>query len=176
MTEPGTSATARTVLLDFEDAAEVALWSPVDDVVMGGLSRSSFALAGSGIARFSGTVSLENSGGFASVRTSARAWSAGGATAFVLRVRGDGRTYKFTARTDDAFDGVQYQCRFTPPAGAWVELRLPVESFAASFRGRNVPGAPALDPDRLRALGLMVSDRQAGAFDLLVDQIAVESG
>lgn len=176
MTASATSARARTVLLDFEDASEVSQWFPVDDVVMGGVSRSSFTLAGSGIARFSGTVSLENSGGFASVRTSARAWSAAGAKAFVLRVRGDGRTYKFTARTDDAFDGVQYQCRFTPPAGAWVELRLPVESFAASFRGREVPGAQALDPGRLRALGLMVSDRQAGAFDLLVDWIAVVRG
>jgi hypothetical protein len=27
-----------TVLLDFDDAAEVSLWRPVDDVVMGGAS------------------------------------------------------------------------------------------------------------------------------------------
>jgi NADH dehydrogenase [ubiquinone] 1 alpha subcomplex assembly factor 1 len=161
-------------LLDFEDAAEAALWRPVDDVVMGGISSSGFDLAEAGIARFSGRVSLEYNGGFASVRTPPRDWNTAGATAFVLRVRGDGHAYKFTLRTGDGFDGIQYQARFTPPAGEWTEVRLPVASFAATFRGRIVPDAPPLDPARVRALGLMISDRQAGPFELLVDRIAVE--
>jgi hypothetical protein len=38
-----------------------------------------------------------------------------------------------------------------------------------------VPGAPPLDAGRVRALGLMISDRQAGPFELLVDWIAAES-
>jgi hypothetical protein len=163
-----------TTLIDFEDAAHAALWRPVDDVVMGGVSRSSFGPAGSGVARFSGTVSLENSGGFASVRTPPREWEAAGATAFVLRVRGDGHTYKFTLRTSDRFDGLQYPARFAPPAGEWTEVRLPADSFVPTFRGRIVPGAPPLDPTHVRALGLMISDRQAGHFELLVDSIGIE--
>ena len=166
-------APKRIVLLDF-DADEILQWTAVDDVVMGGVSRSTLTQAAPGIARFSGNVSLENSGGFASVRTRPRAWSAAGATAFLLRVCGDGHGYKLNARTDDGFDGIQYQARFTPPAGEWREVRLAVESFAATFRGRAVPAAPSLDPARLRALGLMMSDGQAGAFELLVDWIAVE--
>jgi hypothetical protein len=164
------------VLLDFDDEAEVTQWMPVNDVVMGGMSRSAFEQAGRGIARFRGAVSLENSGGFASARTSPRRWNSSGASAFVLRVLGDGHTYKFTVRTDDGFDGVQYQSRFTPPAGAWYEARLPVESFAATFRGRIVPGSGPLDPARVRTLGLMISDKQAGPFELLVDWIGVETG
>jgi len=161
-------------LLDFEDAAEAALWRPVDDVVMGGISSSGLDLAEAGIARFSGRVSLEYNGGFASVRTPPRDWNTAGATAFILRVRGDGHAYKFTLRTGDGFDGIQYQARFTPPAGEWTEVRLPIASFAATFRGRTVADAPPLDPARVRALGLMISDRQAGPFELLVDRIAVE--
>jgi NADH dehydrogenase [ubiquinone] 1 alpha subcomplex assembly factor 1 len=172
----GTAAPRRAVLLDFDDEVEVTQWTPVNDVVMGGMSRSAFELAAPGIARFRGSVSLENSGGFASVRTAPRRWNSSGASAFVLRVLGDGRAYKFTLRTDDGFDGVQYQSRFTPPAGEWQETRLPVASFAATFRGRIVPGSAPLDPDRVRALGLMISDRQAGPFELLVDWIAVETG
>ena len=162
------------VLLDFDDAADAALWRPVDDVVMGGVSASAFGQAGPGVARFAGTVSLDRGGGFASVRTPPRDWDTAGATAFVLRVRGDGRTYKFTLRTGDAFDGIQYQARFTPPAGEWSEQRLPVASFVPTFRGRTVPGAPPLDPARIRALGLMISDKQAGPFELLLDSIGVE--
>jgi hypothetical protein len=131
-------------LLDFDDEADAALWRPVDDVVMGGVSSSTFEPAGPGIARFRGSVSLERNGGFASVRTS------------------------------DAFDGIQYQARFTAPAGTWTDVRLAVDAFVPTFRGRRVPLVPALDPARVRALGLMVSDKQAGAFALLVDRIAVE--
>ena len=163
-----------TALFDFDDPAQLAMWRPVDDVVMGGVSRSSFELAEPGIARFAGNVSLDNFGGFASVRTLPRAWDTEGARAFVLRVRGDGHHYKFTLRTNDGFDGIQYQARFAPPAGAWADVRLPIDSFVATFRGRKVPFAPSLDAGAVRALGLMISDKQAGDFELLVDRIVVE--
>lgn len=169
------TGSSRSVLLDFDTDDDVSLWQPIGDGVMGGLSRSSFTLAEPGVARFAGHVSLENFGGFASARTAARAWRTSGANALVLRVRGDGRTYKFTVRTDDGFDGVQYQSRFAPPAGQWVEIVLPQRKFEASFRGRPVASAPALELSRLRALGLMISDRQAGPFELLVDRIAAVS-
>ncbi len=164
-----------TILLDFDDAADAALWRPVDDVVMGGVSSSSFDRAEPGVARFSGTVSLENSGGFASVRTPPRDWDTSGATAFLLRVRGDGKQYKFTLRTSDGFDGIQYQARFSPPAGEWTDVRLRVEDFVPTFRGRKVPFAPPLDPAKIRALGLMISDKQAGPFELLIDRVAIEN-
>jgi NADH dehydrogenase [ubiquinone] 1 alpha subcomplex assembly factor 1 len=175
MAERGGASAKRVVLLDFDDEADFSFWTPVNDVVMGGVSHTTFTPAESGTARFAGTVSLENSGGFASVRTAPRAWNAAGALAFVLRVRGDGRSYKFTVRTDDGFDGVQYQSRFTPPAGEWCEIRLPLDSFSATFRGRVVPGAPRLDPGRVRAVGFMISDRQAGAFEILIGWIATEA-
>jgi hypothetical protein len=176
MSAAGTATPKRSLLLDFDDDVEIAQWTPVNDVVMGGMSRSAFELAAPGIARFRGVVSLENSGGFASVRTAPRGWNSSEVSAFVLRVLGDGHAYKFTLRTDDGFDGVQYQSRFTPPAGEWQEARLAVASFAATFRGSSVPGSAPLDPARVRALGLMISDRQAGPFELLVDWIGVETG
>jgi monofunctional biosynthetic peptidoglycan transglycosylase len=163
-----------TTLLDFDDAADVALWRPVDDVVMGGVSRSTFEQAGAGIARFRGNVSLENFGGFASVRTPPRDWDTARAQAFLLRVRGDGKAYKFTVRTSDGFDGIQYQSRFTATAGEWTDVRLPVDGFVATFRGRKVPFAASLDPAKVRAIGLTISDKQAGPFELLVDRIAIE--
>jgi monofunctional biosynthetic peptidoglycan transglycosylase len=170
-----TAASGRIVLLDFDDAADVRMWTPVNDVVMGGVSRSEFTQAEPGIARFSGIVSLENNGGFASVRTAPRAWQTADAGAFVLRVCGDGKRYKFTVRTDDRFDGIQYQSRLEPQAGAWREVRLPLASFMATFRGRTIPGAPPLAPAGARTLGLMISDRQPGAFSLLIDWIAAEA-
>ena len=94
----------------------------------------------------------------------------------MLRVLGDGHTYKFTVRVDDAFDGLQYQVRFTPQAGQWETIRLPVEAFAATYRGRVLGGAPLLQPAAIRMLGLMISDKQAGEFELRVDWMGVEVG
>ena len=158
-------------LIDFADKGATTDWHPIDDVVMGGVSHSMLQSYSRGIACFSGVVSLQHGGGFASVRTEPRQWNTAGASAFVVRCRGDGRHYKFTVRTDDGFDGVQYQARFQPPRGEWTEVELPVASFVASFRGRPVTGAGPLDPGKIRQLGLMVSDKQAGAFELLLGWI-----
>jgi NADH dehydrogenase [ubiquinone] 1 alpha subcomplex assembly factor 1 len=160
-------------LVDFDDAADFAAWQPIDDAVMGGVSCSTFKQAARGIASFCGRVSLDYGGGFASVRTRPRAWATGGVKSFRLHCRGDGRRYKFTVRTDDGFDGVQYQARFAPPRDEWTTVVIPVTDFAASFRGRPVPGVPPLDPAHIRQLGLMISDQQAGPFELLVDWIDV---
>jgi hypothetical protein len=161
------------VLVDFARDGDLAAWSPVDDVVMGGVSHSRLQRTAPGVASFTGTVSLEHGGGFASVRCPPRDWPTTGASAFVLRCRGDGHQYKFTVRTDDGYDGVQYQARFEPPRDTWTDLELPLDAFAASFRGRPVPGAGPLDPARVRQLGLMISDRQAGAFELQLQRIGV---
>ena len=107
-------------LVDFATTTPFDAWQPIDDVVMGGVSRSQFKQASHGIASFSGLVSLDHGGGFASVRTKPQAWATGGAEAFMLRCRGDGRQYKFTVRADDGFDGVQYQARFAPPRSEWA--------------------------------------------------------
>jgi hypothetical protein len=161
-------------LFRFDTPASVTDWSAVDDVVMGGVSHSSLRHDPAGHAVFEGEVSLERNGGFASVRTRPLALGTPGALAWVLEVRGDGRRYTFNLRTDDGFDGLSYKAGFEAPPGAWTALRLPVSAFSPSFRGRDVPGAPPLDPARVRQLGLMIADRQAGRFTLAVRSMRTE--
>ena len=50
------------------DTSESGLWRSVNDGVMGGLSRGSLRIVAAGVGIFEGEVSLENNGGFASVR------------------------------------------------------------------------------------------------------------
>jgi len=94
-----------------------------------------------------------------------------GARAYVLKVNGDGKRYKFNLRMDDGFDGVIYQAPFVAPAGAWTSLHLPLSQFNATFRGRPVPNALSLDPVLVRQIGFMISDRQLGDFSLKVRSI-----
>ncbi len=155
-------------LFRFDGEGAVAAWSAIDDGVMGGLSRSRLAFDPQGHALFEGVVSLANNGGFASVRSAPRDLGAAGATGYALEVRGDGRRYKLNLRTDDGFDGINYQAAFVPPAGTWTVVRLPLAAFRPTFRGRVVAGAAPLDPARVRQAGLMIADGAAGPFALAV--------
>jgi len=161
-------------LFDFESAVSVADWSAIDDTVMGGVSHSRLRHDPAGHAVFEGIVSLEHNGGFASIRSRPMDLGVPGAAGYLLDVRGNGKRFKLNLRTDDAFDGVNYQAMFAAPAGTWILLRLPLFDFRPTFRGRSVPGAPPLDPARVRQIGLMIADRQAGSFALAVRSIRVE--
>ena len=132
---------------------------------MGGRSTSSFVLS-DGIGVFQGEVSLENHGGFASVRSQPARHDLAGCDTFVLRVRGDGHRYKFTARMDWHFDGPIHQCEFTPKQGDWEEHTLPFDRFIATFRGRALPGEPPLVPGMVTSVGLLISNKQSGPFRL----------
>ena len=160
-------------LFRFDSAMSVADWSAIDDGVMGGVSQSRLRHDPAGHAVFEGTVSLERNGGFASVRTRPLDLGAAGATACLLEAHGDGKRYKLNLRTDDAFDGVHYQAAFAAPEGAWTLVRLPLSGFHPGYRGRSVSGAPPLDPARIRQIGLMIADRQAGPFALALRSIGV---
>lgn len=153
-------------LFDFRDADAAHDWAPIDDRVMGGISRSRLRYDPAGHAVFEGEVSLERSGGFASVRSMPGARGKCGAGTCLIDVRGAGKQFKLSLLTDDGFGSLTYQANFVPTGGDWQTLRLPLASFRASFRGREVPGAPALDPARIRQVGLMISERQAGPFAL----------
>ncbi len=162
-----TPAFADKTLSDFSASTNTAAWQIVNDDVMGGISRSSFHLA-NGVAIFQGEVSLENNGGFASVRSLPARYGLAGCNAFLIRVGGDGRSYKFTARTTHSFDSAIYQVAFKTKKGKWEELCLPLKDFVPTFRGRVLPGEPPLDPEKVTSVGFLISEKQAGAFCLEV--------
>lgn len=169
-----TNSNPDRVLFNFTTSSE-GNWQIVNDGVMGGVSTSRFEIT-NGTAFFRGEVSLENNGGFASVRTAPTRFELSEASAFVLRVRGDGHRYKFTARMDSRFDGPLYQSAFTTTRGTWQEVRLPLKEFAPSFRGRALSGEPPLTANRLTSIGFLISDKQAGPFELEIDWIKLQIG
>ena len=161
------------LLFDFSDPVAVAQWAPIDDRVMGGISRSCLRHEAAGHAVFEGVVSLERNGGFASVRSTPRARGKPGAEACLIEVRAAGQQFKLSMLTDDSFDTLNYQASFAPSANDWQTVRLPLAAFRVTFRGREVPDAPALDPARIRQVGLMIADRQAGPFGLDIRRISL---
>jgi hypothetical protein len=160
-----------TNILDFQATTHSSAWEVVNDDVMGGVSASGFQVLTNGVAVFSGTVRLENSGGFAFVRSAPVRADLTGLAAFVLRVRGDGRRYKFSVRTEAGFDTPLYQCAFTTRQGEWEEHRLAFTDFVPTFRGRVLTDEPPLNPAKIYSVGFLISDKQAGPFRLEIGWI-----
>lgn len=167
--------TATSELIRFDSPAATQAFIAMDDRVMGGVSRSRVRYDPAGHAVFEGTVSLENNGGFASVRGRLPQANTEDVRALQLEVMGDGKRYKIALRMGDNADGVSYQAVFSPQPGTWQTLELPLAAFTPTFRGRDV-AAPPLDWRSVRQIGLLISDRQQGNFALKLRRISTLTG
>ncbi len=67
-------------------------WIVTDDVVMGGKSSGKFTISKDGHRVFKGEVSLENNGGFSSVRYKFKKIGVLNFTSIILKIKGDGKS------------------------------------------------------------------------------------
>lgn len=130
----------------------------VNDGVMGGVSQSSLRQDVDGMF-FEGVVSLENNGGFASMRSSVRFPQ--GTQLIELIAKGDGKRYKLVLRTELA-PRVTYVADFIA-LPTWQTYRFNLSQFKSTFRGRDV-NAPALSFSDVIDFGILISNNQAGSF------------
>ena len=159
------------VLFDFNPTETAGNWYIVNDDVMGGVSRSSLLLNNDGTATFSGTLSPENYGGFASVRTMIDPGDDVEYKGISIRLRGDGNIYSLRFRTDRNFDGYAYQAKVTTKASDWVEFKVPFKDFEPTFRGRTLSGKPALKSTDIAQFGFLIADKQFGDFSVDIDWV-----
>lgn len=157
--------------IDFSDAEEIAYWYRINDSVMGGLSQSNLRVVDN-VAYFEGELSLENNGGFASVRRTGPVSLKNSKLPLSLEVKGDGRSYQLRLRTNQGFDGVAYVASFSSSSEQWQTLSFPEQSFVAQFRGRVVKDAPALLFSDVEQIGFMLADKQSGSFQLAIKNIS----
>lgn len=156
------------VLFDFAEAAEVDRWQVVLDSVMGGRSTGRLA-SGEGSLIFSGDTSLENNGGFSSIRAPVPAGSVAGYDALRVRVKGDGRTWILGARGGPGNRGDSFWWRFDTSGEGWDTVTVPLRQMTRVFFGRPLDGK--LQPAAIRAIEFYIYDKQAGPFRLEVARI-----
>jgi monofunctional biosynthetic peptidoglycan transglycosylase len=80
-------------LFTFDEAAVAKRWQTVNDGVMDGRSDGRFRINEARNLEFYGTLSLENNGGFASVRSRGTKLGLAKGESIVTRVKGDGREF-----------------------------------------------------------------------------------
>lgn len=166
------SADGRQVLFKFEEADAAKQWQSVNDGVMGGRSEGQFRMTSDKTMEFFGTLSLENNGGFASVRTRPSKLDLQKGDILVARIRGDGRKYNFNLYVPRRLTAFSYRAEFESKKNEWIEVEIPLEEFEATSFGRVVRNQP-LDPSEVSGLGILLGDKKAGPFKLEVEWIKV---
>ena len=160
-------------LFDFTGTDARKEWQTVNDGVMGGVSEGKFKITDTKTLEFFGKLSLENNGGFASVRTRAKKIGLEKGDTLVAKVRGDGREYSLNLYPNKPPVAFTYRATVQTKKDEWIEVKVPLDKFEATSFGRVVKDAGPLDPKEVNSLGFMLSDKKAGPFKMEVESIKV---
>jgi hypothetical protein len=155
-------------LFDFTPASDITDWATVDDTVMGGVSDGHFRLNDAGHGEYSGHVSLDNNGGFSSLRYRMPTIRIEGLSKVVLRLRGDGKSYQFRTKTSD-YDRHSYVADFLT-SGEWEEIEIDLKAMRPQFRGRqlNMDDYPA---EMLSEVAILIGNKRNEDFKLEIDWV-----
>ena len=164
---------AQKALFDFTGTDVAKEWQTINDGVMGGVSEGKFKITDKKTLEFYGTLSLENDGGFASVRTKAKKLGLEKGDAILVRVRGDGREYSMNLHIPRRLVAFSYRATVQTKKDEWIEVMLPLDKFVATSFGRVVKDAEPVDPQEINGLGFLLGDKKAGPFKLEVEWIKV---
>lgn len=158
------------IVINFDKSDDSNDWMVINDVVMGGVSDSSFQFTKAGTGLFSGTVSLENNGGFASANMNPSQFDLSDSEGIRFRIKGDGKKYKISLKNDGQFNGFSYRVEFNTKKDEWLTINAPFSSFTPMLMGQKT-SAPPIDRANIKTFGFLISDKQAGPFRLEIDWI-----
>jgi len=160
-----------TTLFDFNKKANIDTWSVVNDGVMGGLSQGEFSINSEGHGFFRGTISLDNYGGFSSVRHRFETWDSSTFGAFQIRLKGDGKPYQFRVKAD-VLQRYSYIADIET-SGDWETLTIPFSDMYPAFRGRLLD-LPNYSGKEMTEIAFLIGNKKEEAFALEIDYIKLQ--
>ena len=158
------------IIFDFNKDSSIKKWRIVNDGVMGGLSVGSFTLSPDGHGLFEGEISLENNGGFSSVRYRFDKLQVTKDSYIGIQLKGDGKDYQFRVK-DNAGNYYSYITTF-PTTGEWEEIKILLRDMYPSFRGRKLD-QPNFSKDHIEEIVFLIGNKRTEHFKLLIDKIAL---
>ena len=162
------SSLSSHIIFDFNKNSSISNWIVVDDVVMGGKSNGNFQLNKDGKGVFSGKISLDNNGGFSSVRYGFYKLNIEKFKSIVLKIKGDGKNYQFRIKHKSS-DYASYITSFSS-SGEWQEIEIPLISMYPSFRGRKLD-EPNFFHKSIEEVTFLIANKKNEEFILLIDKI-----
>ena len=154
-------------LLGLAMAMEPFDWVVLNDTVMGGRSSASVEYVDS-TTRVQGVVSLENNGGFASIRTQ-NVIDLSNNTTVEIELVGTDAPVQFVVWTGQGAN-LYYATPVQPNSGV---QRIDFSQFESKSYGRVVSALPLDRRNRKKvSVGILIGDGFEGAFDLTLNQLS----
>ena len=165
------ATTGPKVIFDFDKTSKVEHWRIVNDVVMGGRSKSTLQLSADGFGVFEGHVSLENNGGFSSLRHEFPRINVGQYTTVHIKIKGDGKDYQFRIK-DSTGTSHSYIAPFST-TGDWQEIAISLADMYPQYRGRRLD-LPNFSEDHIEEITFLIGNKKEEDFKLLIDSIILK--
>ena len=159
------------LLFDFSASSNWSAWEIENDVVMGGNSTSDLSRSKEGNALFSGYVSLENNGGFASMQYHFEPKDISGYDKAVIRLKGDGKEYQFRIKAN-LRERASYIYTFKT-TGEWQTIEIPLNQMEPTYRGNKL-NLPNFNQDKLQEVRFLIGNGKAENFVLEIDKIELQ--
>ena len=163
------------LIFDFNTTESGKTWVSVNDNVMGGVSEGKFKITQDKTLFFNGSLSLENNGGFASIRCIPMQLGLKKNDSICFQAKGDGREFTMNLYTNKRLPAFSYRQSFQTKKNEWIELTLPLEKFIATSFGKVIPKAEPINPSEIESLGFMIGDKKPGAFQIEFKNITAKS-
>ena len=148
-------------------------WVPINDTVMGGRSSSALSWNTQNHLVWTGDLSLENNGGFVSIRTRENwvDWSAYQGVEVVLE--GGGRAVQVTLqRADMIVWAGGFRALVPTNTAGETKVFIPFSAFVLKRFGRQIDGPKLIDGlKKVGQLGLLISDKRPGAFRVVLKSV-----
>ena len=158
-------------ILNFDSKQSVSKWKTINDDVMGGVSTSDVTYNNNNYAIFSGNVSLENNGGFASIRRQLSGVNLYDKKSIVLRIKGDGKKYQLRIKKN-RFDYYSYAYSFTT-SGSWESVLVDLASMYPVFRGQKLNFSNFSDK-QIQQISILIANDKEEEFNLVIDEICIQ--
>ena len=148
------------------------IWRVVNDDVMGGLSKSELIrIDKNKFYTFRGDISLDNNGGFASIRSPQKEYNFRNYKGIEIKFRGDGKIYGITLSEDYRFTGFYYHHSFLTRIDEWSILQIDFNHFLPEYFGKPFEYSRKVDVEDIKEISVVISDKQEGSFKLDIDYI-----
>lgn len=156
------------IIFDFNKESDLENWTVVDDVVMGGRSSSQFTINSEGFGVFKGNVSLDNNGGFSSVRYQFKKTEVTKYTSIKIRLKGDGKKYQFRVKNKSS-NYYSYITLFST-TNEWQDVQIDLKDMYPSFRGKRLDNTN-FSHDYIDQVVFLISNKKNEKFKLIIDTI-----
>ena len=121
---------------------------------------------------FTGKVSLENNGGFASVRSDYQLRDLSGFSKLKLRYRSEGYDFAFSMNKDRRFWIPNYKHNLVQTDWEWKTIELELMDFKEYYIGRPTGGKISeVELARIVQIGFITNEKRAGAFKIEIDYL-----